>query len=433
VNGTNGHTLDGSNIINAENSLLGRTPQAGLSGPIVRDSVHQSFLARFVTEGGGRVTVGLTDPNQFTYARGQSQTVTLTPAFLTATLNSGTDVVLQASNDITVDDPISINAGGKGGALTLQAGRSILVNASITTDNGPLTLIANDTLTNGVVDAQRESGNAAIIMAPGTRLDTGMGPLTVELRNGAGRTNTSSRAINLQTINAGSVNVVNNGPSAGSDVRLASVTSTGSQTYSDPNGITTVTGNLTAVDNPIAFTDSVVLNDNFTVDAGSSTVNFAGVGTQTLQAGAGSHLGNVVHNSAGTLQLTSALTVGGSFTAPSGAVEIPTASTGVLSIAGSVTFTATATEIIHLDGTESSQIMAGGPIDLGGSTLNLIFDSDPTIGIPVTILATTDPSPIKNTFAGLDEGAIFEQGGFQFQITYMGGAGGNSVVLTRLA
>jgi hypothetical protein len=76
--------------------------------------------------------------------------------------------------------------------------------------------------------------------------------------------------------------------------------------------------------------------------------------------------------------------------------------------------------------------MAGGPIDLGGSTLNLVFDSDPTMGIPFTLFATTDPSPIKNTFAGLAEGAIFDQGGFQFQITYMGGNTGNSVVLTRV-
>ena len=30
-------------------------------------------------------------------------------------------------------------------------------------------------------------------------------------------------------------------------------------------------------------------------------------------------------------------------------------------------------------------------------------------------------------------GAIFIQGGYRFQVTYEGGAGGHSVVLTRLA
>src|SRR5207245_5530910 len=109
------------------------------------------------------------------YARGQAQAVTLTPDFLTRTLNTGTAVVLQASNDITVNSPITTSAGGKGGALTLQAGRSILLNAPITTDNGALTLIANDQLANGLVDAQRDPGNAVISTAPGTALDTRSG------------------------------------------------------------------------------------------------------------------------------------------------------------------------------------------------------------------------------------------------------------------
>jgi hypothetical protein len=96
--------------------------------------------------------------------------VTLTPDFLTRTLNTGTAVVLQASNDITIDDPIIVNAGGKGGTLTLQAGRSIIINANIRTDNGALTLIANDTVASGVIDAQRDAGNAVITMAGGTVL-----------------------------------------------------------------------------------------------------------------------------------------------------------------------------------------------------------------------------------------------------------------------
>src|SRR5439155_8187715 len=168
---------------------------------------HQSFLAQFVTEGSGRVTVGLSDANQFSYARGQAQTVTLTPDFLTGTLNTGTAVVLQASNDITVNSPITVSAGGHGGALTLQAGRSILLNAPITTDNGALNLIANDQLANGVVDSQRDPGNAVITMAPGTTLDTGSGTLTVELRDGYGLDNRDSSAMTLQTVTAGSVSV----------------------------------------------------------------------------------------------------------------------------------------------------------------------------------------------------------------------------------
>ena len=37
------------------------------------------------------------------------------------------------------------------------------------------------------------------------------------------------------------------------------------------------------------------------------------------------------------------------------------------------------------------------------------------------------------TFSGLSEGAVFAQDGYQFQITYQGGTGRDSVVLTRVA
>jgi hypothetical protein len=41
--------------------------------------------------------------------------------------------------------------------------------------------------------------------------------------------------------------------------------------------------------------------------------------------------------------------------------------------------------------------------------------------------------PSNGIFNGLAEGTIFNQGGYQLKITYQGGTGGNSVVLTRLA
>jgi hypothetical protein len=140
ANGTSGQTMDGMNTITPQNTIV------RIRDPRVNDDpINQSFVAAAI----GRVTVGLPDPNLFSYASGQAQSVTVTPQFLTNTLNSGTAVVLQASNDITVNDPITVSAGGNGGALTLQAGRSLVLNANITTDNGALTLIANDELANG--------------------------------------------------------------------------------------------------------------------------------------------------------------------------------------------------------------------------------------------------------------------------------------------
>jgi hypothetical protein len=517
ASGTSGQTLDGLNTVTPQNSLVGNVAGAML-GNVLENPVDQTFLARSVNEGGGRVTVGFTNPNLLTYASAQMQSVTLTPALLASTLDTGTAVVLQASNDITVNSLIGVQAGGNGGALTLQAGRSIVMNASITTDNGALTLIANDERANGVVDAERDPGSAVISMALGTVLNTGSGPLTVELRDGAGLSNAASGAITLGTVFAGSVAIANNGPSAGSDVDVGFVTTSGVQSYANPNGTTHVNGNLTAA-NPITFYDSLVFDTGaLHVDAGFGTVNFAGSGLQRL-ASLGAILGNVLHNGTGTLQLTSGLTVQGSFTNQSGTFDannqpvtvaglttvtggstylagtapqslngglvilagVFTSSTGPMSVSGSVILTGGSSSFGQLSGmgqvdtlttlggtlapgsaspgvlsvngaltlnlyttvsillngaaagTGYSQLQAGGPIDLGQSTLSLQFGFVPPVGSSFEIVTNTGAAPISGTINDLDEGAIFSQGGYQFQITYQGGTGGDSVVVTRLA
>jgi filamentous hemagglutinin family protein len=60
-----------------------------------------------------------------------------------ATINGATaNVVLQATNDITFSDPVSVAAAGIG--LTARAGNNIHVNAAIATNGGAITLSAND-------------------------------------------------------------------------------------------------------------------------------------------------------------------------------------------------------------------------------------------------------------------------------------------------
>jgi hypothetical protein len=337
--------------------------------------------------------------------------------------------------------------------------------------------------------------------------------LAVELRNGAELSNRESGTIALQRVTAGSVSVVNNGPSSDSDVNLNLVTTLGSQSYTSPNGTTILSGNLSAGDNPITFFNSVVLIDGVTVTAGASTVNFAGIGLQTLQSGSGSSFVNLAHTGPGTLQLTRDLTVTGTlllasgtfdandqpvavagtttitagssylagvtpqtftgglviqgtFTNPSGPMTVsgPIAllggqldgrgtldtvtglggtiapggnSPGILSIAGATTFFASTTfHVIYnglTPGSGYSQLVAGGPITLGNSTLSLALGFEPPVGSSFEIVINTGPGPTAGTFNGLPEGAIFAQSGYQFQIIYQGGSGRNSVVLTRLA
>src|SRR5262249_51495716 len=148
-----------------------------------------------------------------------------------------------------------------------------------------------------------DPGTAVISMAPGTSLDTGSGALSVELRDGAGLTNSQSGAITLQSVTAGPVSVVNHGPSPGSDVILGGVTSRGPQNYANAQGTTTVTDTLTASDSPILFNHSVVLNAGLTLTAGSSPVILAG-GSVSPSPGLVTVAGGVVLTGATTYSVT---------------------------------------------------------------------------------------------------------------------------------
>jgi len=165
--GTTGETIDGSNTITSQNSLIGRTANADLN-EVVEDQVNNTVLVSFLGEGSGRITVMPSNPTQlnpvqFQFDSDPSATVTVTPNTLQPTLNAGTDVVLQANNDITINSPIvTNNPSGNGGGLTYQAGRSIIVNADITTDNGNLTLIANETATNETGNEDQPNGGRKV-------------------------------------------------------------------------------------------------------------------------------------------------------------------------------------------------------------------------------------------------------------------------------
>src|SRR5690606_3970421 len=136
----------------------------------------------------------------------------ITAARITDITNTGTSIILQANNDITANTAITTNNPiGNGGPITMQAGRSHHLNAGITTGNGDLTLVANETLANGVVDAHRDAGNAVITMASDVSSDAGTGTVTITLADGVGKTQIGSGSITLEDITAGTLTVSNLG------------------------------------------------------------------------------------------------------------------------------------------------------------------------------------------------------------------------------
>lgn len=105
------------------------------------------------------------------------QTVTILNTDLETILNAGTNVVLQASNDITFASAVSVNnTSGDGGDVTLQAGRNINFNASVTSDNGNLTAVAGDP---AAIASERDAGTPTITLGSGVVLDTGTGVATL--------------------------------------------------------------------------------------------------------------------------------------------------------------------------------------------------------------------------------------------------------------
>jgi filamentous hemagglutinin family protein len=137
------------------------------------------------------------------YGTEGGSTIGITAASIAGLLSTPQDVTLQASNDITVGSPILVNNGvGNGGILTLQAGRSIFLNAAIDTDNADLNIFANENLATGVVNTQRDVGAAVISMGSNGSINAGTGNVTFRVDAGTGKTNLTAGDITLRNITA---------------------------------------------------------------------------------------------------------------------------------------------------------------------------------------------------------------------------------------
>lgn len=259
----------------------------------------------------GRFDIVIANPNTLTGSYFSDRNITINPRLLTQLGNTGTAVTLQANNDITVNNAIIFNnPNGDGGNLTLDAGRSLLLNSNITTDNGNLTLIANNTGANGVVNSQRDSGNAVINLAPDVTLNSGTGNTTLTLNNNTNIPNSSNGDITLAgNINAGNLTVENKGNGA------INIVPTATFNYSGEFRATTNGGNI-QVDNPLNLTG----NTFFNTGTGDITFNNSINGRQNLNLAAGTGniffkgtvgsdipLGNLIIDSGNNLTATNAI------------------------------------------------------------------------------------------------------------------------------
>ena len=190
------------------------------------------------------------------FASQSGKSITVNAYEIADLITRGTNVTLQASNDITVSNAITAGTFGTNkGDLTLAAGRSILVNQNIRTEGGDINLYANDTTANGVVDAQRDAGSARIGIANNVIVHAADGDIEFHLRDGTGKTNTASGNISIgtsATLIGAQITLRNDGPTSGSDI----VISSGGAINASATG------------------DAIILaSDNFVNNSGSSAVN----------------------------------------------------------------------------------------------------------------------------------------------------------------
>ncbi|KQW93334.1 hypothetical protein ASC94_11860 [Massilia sp. Root418] len=137
-------------------------------------------------------------------------------------LANGTSVALRASNDLLVNGAVQVNTGSPRGSLTLEAGRSITVNASIVTGGGNVSLLANAN-NYAVSMSDRETGNAGLTVASGVLIDSGAGTASLLIDTGHYSGQDASGDIQVDgTVRGSQISLINNGKTAGSDVRLAS-------------------------------------------------------------------------------------------------------------------------------------------------------------------------------------------------------------------
>jgi hypothetical protein len=375
---------------------LGATGNFIVASPSAANgALANAGLVQIVTPGtsggGGAPATGQT------FSSNPGSDVTITPASIIGITNTGTALTLQANNDITLNanSDIVTSAGGAGGALTLQAGRSVALNSIITTDNGALTIVANERVANGVIDANRDPGAATIAMAPGTTINAGTANISLMLNDGAGLTNPTSGNITLANlITGGAVSVQNLGPTAGSGIVNGSGTVQGATVaLSAPKGAIGSPALALAVNTlniSAAAANGIAINLNASAPAAAtiSALNNTTTGDIVLTAHGGATFPSLVTNPGGSVTINSfspldvqqGITAGNSiFLSTNGA---QTGSANDMQLAGTYTYDTTA-------GTFEVTIGRGGDLTLFTASAPPLVLTQPLFPNPMNITSFT--------------------------------------------
>ncbi len=189
-------------------------------------------------EGGTSVTI-----TTFDAVGAQFGDITVVDPIIVA-LNSG-DVLLtlDAENDIFVDSAISAS-GANALELDFNAGRSILINADIITNNGLLSITANDS-----TKAAPQGGPSFITMASLTKLDAGTGNIELSMDFGSNGDQALGDDITIENLTANHIVIRHKAADPGGDILQIAGVITASSLFIDHDGPTN--GSVGSPDPPL--------------------------------------------------------------------------------------------------------------------------------------------------------------------------------------
>lgn len=350
-------------------------------------------------ENGGNANV--LNNNEFGESQGNSRSMDADD--IEAILDTGTNLTLQANNDIVIDEAITVNnAGGDGGDFTLQAGRSIEVNANVTTDNGDFTATANETVANGVVDGERDDGAAVISMANGVLINAGSGNVSLTISTGAGLTAAGALSGNMTVediTTTGTVTLTNNGPAAGSSILIEADNSGGNESLISAGSLAIVVGGAggggsigtSVAGEEIAFAATNVEASGqsggvFLDTAGGVNIGGASAGVTGLSTSGG---GDIALTSAGAVTTSEAI-------AGTGGLDLTGTTVGI-SVNVSANDTTVITGPVTINGSRTISAGAGtldfvNTVAMSGAGATVTLVGTPNAGTPgVTFQDTVTP------------------------------------------
>jgi filamentous hemagglutinin len=390
----------GAGLSNTGSGLITFVTASGIKGKDISIAHGGSGTATGVRLGGTIQALGLwdtlTDPNNPTLTTAgvldvaaNNGSITSQPQGVQLRGSHGGTTVIRTRDDITVSGTWGLNTvSGSGllGEMKMLAGRSVLVNGPVSSNNSPITIKANYSESTDSISDTRLPGNAVITTAntSGVTLLAGTGAVDIRIMNGSGLTATdasaiTSGAITLQSntsLTGGNVTIINDGQTLGTSniSSAANIAAKGNVLIQANTGNVSIAGITTDGSVTSGAAVSLLAMDDIT-NATRAIENSSVNGNVTLQAGRSITSSNHINSTNG-----GAITIRANnpYDISTGVSASRSTGTAVITISGDV---------------GSANNTAFGPVDISiGNGANLANNTSGTLSLfckekPVNLMA----------------------------------------------